>query len=194
MFEAFRARYTPSSLGDDRAAFIAAATSTVPGYREFMTEYAGATFDRGLYRVHSASTGGSGQRCAEEAFPEFVGRIIVVSFDWLGRQFALDLGRIERDEPQVLLLEPGTGQALEIPVSFSMLHDEELVEYADAALASDFFAEWSEHAPGSLPLSTAQCAGYRVPLFLGGEDGIENLEVSDFDVYWTLMGQLRLAT
>lgn len=194
MFEAFRAQYTPSSLSDDRAAFIADAVSTVPGYREFMTEYAGATFGRGLYRVHSASTGGSGQRCAEEAFPEFVGRIVVVSFDWLGRQFALDLGRIERDEPQVLLLEPGTGEALEIPVSFSMLHDEELVDYADAALATDFFAEWSGHAPESLPLSTAQCAGYRVPLFLGGEDGIENLEVSDFDVYWTLMGQLRLAT
>jgi hypothetical protein len=35
--------------------------------------------------------------------------------------------------------------------------------------------------------------GYRVPLFLGGSDTLENLEVTDLDVYWTICGQLRLA-
>jgi hypothetical protein len=45
--------------------------------------------------------------------------------------------------------------------------------------------------PGLLPLSSSQCAGYKVPLFLGGKDSLENLEVIDLEVYWSLSGQLR---
>ena len=36
------------------------------------------------------------------------------------------------------------------------------------------------------------CFGYQLPLFLGGEDALANLELSDLDVYWTFMDQLRL--
>ncbi|MGW6275929.1 hypothetical protein [Kribbella sp. NPDC055071] len=32
-----------------------------------------------------------------------------------------------------------------------------------------------------------------MPLFLGGQDVTENLEVCDLDVYWSMRGQLRLA-
>jgi hypothetical protein len=35
-----------------------------------------------------------------------------------------------------------------------------------------------------------ECIGYRVPLFLGGSDTVENLEKVDLDVYWHLHGQL----
>jgi hypothetical protein len=31
--------------------------------------------------------------------------------------------------------------------------------------------------------------GYRVPLFLGGTDTVENLERGDMDVYWSLTSQ-----
>ena len=102
-----------------------------------------------------------------------------------------DLGRSDGGQPQVLLLEPGTGEALEIPVPFSTFHDGELVDYADAALAAEFFEAWSAQHPSALPLSPDQCVGYKVPLFLGGHDDVANLEVSDLDVYWTICGQLR---
>jgi Domain of unknown function (DUF1851) len=39
-----------------------------------------------------------------------------------------------------------------------------------------------------------QCVGYQVPLFLGGKDSLENLEITDLDVYWSLSGQLRQGT
>jgi Domain of unknown function (DUF1851) len=48
--------------------------------------------------------------------------------------------------------------------------------------------------PESLPLGTMQCTGYKVPLFLGGKDPAENLEVIDLEVYWSLSGQLRQGT
>jgi hypothetical protein len=95
-------------------------------------------------------------------------------------------------QPQVLLLEPGTGQALEIRLPFPAFHDDELIEYADAALASGFFQAWSAADRQAMPLRRDQCVGYRVPLFLGGQDVVENLELSDVEVYWSICGQLRI--
>jgi hypothetical protein len=73
-------------------------------------------------------------------------------------------------------------------------HDEELVEYRDAALASGFFDTWALDHGSALPLAGDHCVGYRVPLFLGGRDTVDNLEVIDLDVYWTTCGQLRRGT
>jgi hypothetical protein len=94
----------------------------------------------------------------------------------------------------VLLLEPGTGEVLEIPLPLAAFHNEELVEYSDAALAADFFRAWSANHSDYLPLKMDQCVGYRVPLFLGGPDTVENLEIVDRDVYWSLTGQLLRGT
>ena len=35
-----------------------------------------------------------------------------------------------------------------------------------------------------------ECGGYRIPLFLGGADSLENMEVSDMEVYWDMTDQL----
>lgn len=92
------------------------------------------------------------------------------------------------------MFEPGTGEVLEIPATFASLHDDELIDFGDSALATEFFAAWSARHPRSLPLRHGECVGYRVPLFLGGADTVENLEVIDMDVYWTVCGQLRRGT
>jgi hypothetical protein len=163
----------------------------VVGYAAFAQKHAGASFGGGLYRVHDSVTGPQAFAFVSDAFPEFAERVCPFGYDWLGRQFAVDSGRIENGQPQVLVLEPGAGAALEIPVDFVAFHDEELVEQSDAALASGFFGAWSEANPDALPLLRSQCVGYKVPLFLGGNDTVDNLEVSDLDVYWTIFGQLR---
>lgn len=162
------------------------------GYDELAGRFAGCSFQNGLYRLHDASSGPRTQALIAEAFPSFAARAYPFAFDWLGRQFALDEGRKQADEPLVLILEPGTGQALEVPLPFSTFHDEELVDYHDAALATGFFAEWAQDHAAELPLPTDRCVGYRVPLFLGGKDRVDNLEVVDVDVYWSICGQLRL--
>ena len=90
------------------------------------------------------------------------------------------------------MFEPGTGEILEIPVPFALIHDEELVDYSNEALASEFFASYL--ASGGEAPDLRQCVGYRTPLFLGGEDDLPNLELIDTDVYWHLVGQLILRT
>jgi hypothetical protein len=138
--------------------------------------------------VHHWSSLRHSNALVREAFPDS-NQVQVFGFDWLGRQFAVD-SRGRRDEdPAVLLFEPGTGEVLEICAHFSMFHDGELIEFKNEALASHFFAQWRAAAGASVGFS--ECVGYRVPLFLGGKDQVDNLEIIDLDVYWTIVGQLR---
>ena len=142
----------------------------------------------GAYRPHREEDVDQFTALAVEAFPEFAGRITCFGADWLGRQFATDTGRLENGRPGVLMLEPGTGEALEIPADRDGFHARELKEHADAAVALSFFRDWCR-AGGAIP-AYDQCVSYRIPLYLGGADDISNLELSDFDVYWSLSAQL----
>ena len=165
------------------------------GYSEFASVFAGTSFGGGLYRFHHENSGVNASNWLDEAFPEFRGALAPFGFDWLGRQFALDPSRVIAGEAQVMMLEPGTGYALEILASFSDFHDDVLVNQSDAALASSFFDEWqSVRNVIDSPLAFTECVGYRVPLFLGGVDSVENVEVVDMDVYWALSAQLIQTT
>lgn len=192
MFARFQATYGPTrDTGSGGAIWQDAHFAGVAGYADFAGEFAGASFASGLYRFHDAHSGPEALASIAEAFPEFAERALPFGYDWLGRHFAVDFGRVAAGEPRVLLLEPGTGEVLEIPASFAAFHEQELLESPDAALASDFFKSWAATNVRSLPLRRDQCVGYKIPLFLGGEDTVENLEVTDLEVYWSIFGQLR---
>lgn len=154
--------------------------------------FGGCTFDRGLYRVHDPGSSILASGWVNAAYPEFQGKLVCFGFDWLGRQFALDPFRGTEPDFEIIMLEPGTGEALEVPVAFSEFHTQGLEDYFDECLAPDFFTEWM--ATGKQDVKANECVGYKVPLFLGGQDTVINLESSDVEIYWSLMGDLRLAT
>jgi hypothetical protein len=133
-------------------------------------------------------TYGAGMQLSKMLFRTFKDAVTSFGVDWLGRIFALDSRRRVSGRPGVTLFEPGTGQALEVPCNIESFHDEELVDYKDAALAEAFFNEWI--LKGGRGPSYSQCVGYKRPLFLGGVDAVENLELTDLDVYWTISAQL----
>ena len=151
----------------------------------------GAVFGSGLLRVHTVDSAREADTHVAAGFTEFVGQVRCFAFDWLGRQFSVDTTRGEPDDPGILMFEPGTAEALEIPTTLSRFFDEELVDSADAALALEFFSEWLESG-GSAP-AFSECVGYRTPLFLGGADDISNLEILDMGVYLHIMSELRQA-
>ena len=162
--------------------------ASVPGWSNLIDHFGGSSFDQGLYRVIRASDVDEWNARIAIAFPDFNGRVSCFGFDWLGRVLALDSKRVENGQPGVVMFELGTGEALEVPCDVVSFHEEELIEYKDAALASDFHRRWLS-AGGAAP-KYDQCIGYKKPLFLGGPDELGNLELSDIDVYWHLMGQL----
>ncbi|TMJ17221.1 MAG: DUF1851 domain-containing protein [Alphaproteobacteria bacterium] len=143
---------------------------------------------QGAYRRHRPEDVASFTELAIEAFPDLAGRISCFGADWLGRQFATDKARLVGGEPQILLLDAGAGEALQVPASITEFHERELLEAPDEAIALSFYKEWIRRG-GDAP-AYDQCVGYKQPLFLGGTDDVSNLEVSDFEVYWSICAQL----
>ncbi|MBB4638618.1 T6SS immunity protein Tdi1 domain-containing protein [Longimicrobium terrae] len=146
------------------------------------------TFLGGAYRQHASADRDRYTALAVEAFPDFGGRIDCFGIDWLGNQFATDLARVVGGRPQILLLEPGTGEVLELPATMDTFHDGLLVQEPDAVAAHEFFKRWLA-AGGAVP-AYGECVGYRKPLYLGGADDIANLEIIDLEVYWSISAQL----
>lgn len=114
------------------------AAETLPILHGLFDEHGGTSFDEGLYRVHDAASSREATQNAAIAYPALKFPWVCFGYDWLGRQFALDYHRGTADKPEVVMLEPGTGEILEVPATFEDFHDYALVEYQDACLAPDF--------------------------------------------------------
>lgn len=181
-------------FGIDRPPVDDGGRSPSPQLGPLFSEMAGASFGGGLYRVHTGSTAGAWTAAAEAFFPAMAGRIVCFGADWLGRQFALDRARRQGKRCLVLLLDPGTGEAMEIPATVAALHTDELVHNADDALALGYYADWREATGDDDFIGPDECVGYSVPLFLGGDDDVENLARIDMAAYWSITAQLYQGT
>jgi hypothetical protein len=159
----------------------------VEGYAELARIGSGITFGDGVLRVHSQDESLRARSLVASMFPEYA-EVVPIAKDWLGRQFALDFAGVGASAPRLLLIEPGSAEAFDVECGIEQLFDVEMVEDPATFLAADLFTEW-RRAGGATPLSS-QCVGFKVPLFFGGEGDVDNLEVSDEEVYWALMGQL----
>lgn len=190
MFEDFEEKYTLTHRATGETAEDVDCPDIV---RELFKTYGRSTFDHGLYRIHDAASSAVATQAAQYAYAHFRIPLTCFGFDWLGRQFALDPRRGIAHDPEVLLLEPGTGEALEVPVPYSAFHDYALTQYRESCVLPDFFDAWRSEV-GHHDLAFDNCVGYKTPLFLGGLDETSNLEVIDTEVYWSLTGQMLVAT
>lgn len=163
-----------------------------PGYAALAPRVAGINLGGGLLRFVNQAGGPIAQQAVNEAFPQFSERAVPFARDWLGRHFALDRARKAGETLALLLLEPGSGEVFEIDDTFEEFLDGDLIEAPDTYLESDLFDSWLR-AGGGVP-NAEQCVGFKVPLFLGGSGSVENLELSDVQVYWGICGQLWAAT
>ena len=84
----------------------------------------------------------------------------------------------------VLQFSAGDVEFTEIPADITSFHNEILVQHPQEAAFVEFYKAWLES--GGAPPPHDMCIGYQRPLFLGGPDEIENLELIDLDVYWTV--------
>jgi hypothetical protein len=110
-----------------------------------------------------------------------LGRVACFGYDWLGRQFV-------KFESGVLRFSAGNLEMTEIPFDLDGFHNDVLLQMQEPALSVEFYKAWLD-AGGRAP-QYSECIGYGRPLFLGGTDWIENLEVIDLDVYWTVSAPL----
>jgi hypothetical protein len=147
-------------------------------------QFNGFSFNRGIFRICNNTNTSLFTELAEEYFPKLKNKIKVFAFDWLGRFFALETKKVN----SILLIEPGAGDALEIPSNIDNFFNSILIQNENEALAKSFYSEWLETNNNDLHYS--DCIGYKIPLFLGGEDEVTNLETINTEVYFSICSQL----
>lgn len=156
-------------------------------YNDFIMQLGGRRFGRGLFNTFSNDNLNKWTQIITEAYPEFKGKFAAFGYDWLGRCFGIDLR--ENASDNILMFEIGTNNILNIPRSFEKFLNEEIPLRSDACLAEPFFNEWMKYS--KTEIQYGRCAGYKIPLFLGGEDAVTNLEDSDMEVYWEIISQIK---
>ena len=154
-------------------------------YNEFIIKLGGKKFGKGVFNTFTEENLSKWHQIVTEAYPEFENKFKLFGYDWLGRCFGIDMRKT--DNEGILMFEIGTNDVLEIPCSFESFLNEEIPLYSDACLAESFYYEWMEYS--NTEVAYGKCVGYKVPLFLGGEDVADNLEECDMEVYWSLLTQ-----
>lgn len=153
-------------------------------FRSMVDQLGGKSFKQGIFVAFDEEEVARATLTIWEMFPRLKDRATAFGCDWKGRFFAAK----QADEVEVTLIEPDTDSIYEIKAGLAEFYNFELVQHHDAALASAFFEEWKSTT--SVELHFHQCLGYRVPLFLGGEDVIDNLEIVERQFYAEFCGQL----
>lgn len=153
----------------------------------FLQSFGGKEFGNGIFRVFLKEDISYWEENIARAYQEFDNKFQLFAYDWLGRCFGIDLRK--GHTKNILIFEIGTNDVLEIPCDFLEFLNEEIPTYHEECLASRFYKKWIEHYGKCV--ENKRCIGYKVPLFLGGSDDIQNMEESDMDVYWHIITQIK---
>jgi hypothetical protein len=196
MFEQFFASYQITPTCDEVDALPLPnpwSGGPIRGWDELFTQCPGATFNNGIYRLHTPASLRAAHQLITQCTPSLHGKVFCFGYDWLGRRFALDPRRMFDGEPGILLIDLVTRHSYEIDLPFADLHNIEFIEDPNASLEAHVFAEWSYENQLSLPLRRNQLVGYRIPLVLGGQHELANMVVEDMEVSLELDRQIQNA-
>lgn len=152
---------------------------------EILEKYGGATFNNGLYRIHSFKSSVKWALITAEYFSQYQNKIYPFGFDWMGRQFCLSTSN-----DILFMFDPGTGESFELKQTLTLLHNEDFVNDTDDMLSINLFNKVLTFY-NITGIEYDECLGYKVPLFLGGKDDIENYELQNMEVYWHIENQLH---
>lgn len=120
-------------------------------------------------------------------WPEWTSRYHIFSYDWMGRQIAIDFDESINNQPSVVILDPGFSEILCTDMCFYDFITQGILEDPEAVLLSEFYKAYNDR--NNQLIAPDQCIGYKVSPFLGGEDEVSNLEVNNIEVYLSLSGQ-----
>ena len=155
-------------------------------YRTFVIAFGGMCFGKGLFNVIERGDIGYWEDNVTRAFPEYRNKFRLFGYDWMGRCFAVDISN--EDEEKILIFDPGTLEVSDVPLSFMDFVNKAIPMNTNECLMSDNFIQWYNTEQGT-ELEYMQCVGYQRPLFLGGEEEPENLQLDDLDEYWQTIGE-----
>lgn len=191
-FENFEKVFKPDAETFSGKIYEESTLLSCSGYKEFAAKYAGASFNKGIFRFYDAKTGPVMQYILEGAFFETkTSHFKVFASDWLGRQYAVTSKVAKDEEPEVVMFEIEENEIYKTSYTFSSFLNAGLYEMCDRTVYFDLFEKWAKENDTSSLKNPYKCAGLKIPLILGGHAGFGNMEVVDMEVYWDLTSQIH---
>ena len=154
-------------------------------YRTFVIAFGGMQFGKGLFNVFDKGDLRYWENNVTKMFPEYKGRFELFGYDWMGRCFAVT--SLGADDEKILVFDPSTLEVSDIQLTFMDFINKAIPAAANECFSADAFINW--YNTYGIELKYLNCLGNKVPLFLGGNDELDNMELSDMDVYWHILGQ-----
>lgn len=185
MYEVFKERNNPEQI--QKVSYTDFNNIKNEDIKLLFVECGGYSFRNGLYRVHTPNTSLYWSDLISNYYLKYKGKIIPFGYDWLGRQYALDISR----KNYLLMFDPSTAEDFELNQSLTSFHNQDLVNEREDILSEQLFSVVTKTL-GVTKISYEDCIGYKVPLFLNGSDTVNNYEVSNIDVYWEIQCQIYL--
>ncbi|GAA3933403.1 hypothetical protein GCM10022244_47360 [Streptomyces gulbargensis] len=162
-----------------------------PTLTDLFRKAAGRTLADGFLRFHTPASAFTSYEACARLIEGVEGRFFPFAFDWSGRELLFDIRDPEARPRYVIMIDPAEGEyyktGLGLDEFFEAVADED-----EDALAYPCFEDWRDAHPGTVPLAFDQVVGYKVPLALGGEDDVANMELTDRQVYFELCTQITL--
>ncbi|NKE10538.1 T6SS immunity protein Tdi1 domain-containing protein [Kocuria sp. CPCC 104605] len=150
-------------------------------------DWCGASLNRGLLRVHNDETGAEATSQLHDAFGEGSTDLVVFATDWQAIHYAA--GVLE-DGTTVVVAGDIASASLEVIAPL----DEFLTFVTTDRKAEQYFDrdDFNRFRLKNrlLGLQFNECASYKTPPMLGGQNTIENRDLTDLEVHWGLFGQI----
>ena len=143
------------------------------------------SFEKGLFRIHTLGSSFYWTEIVTEYFKKHKGKVYCFAFDWMGRQFAIDL----KGKNLIYMFDYATGESFIMAQTLNGFFEEDLFTYREDTLLVDLFENFFVKEKRSF-LEFDECITFKQPLFTGGEDNIENMEIGDIEVNWEINYQL----
>ncbi|WP_455362299.1 T6SS immunity protein Tdi1 domain-containing protein [Streptomyces sp. SYSU K21746] len=145
----------------------------------------------GFLRFHTPESAYESYEACARLVEGLEGRYFPFAFDWTGRELLFDIREPGARPRCVIAVDPAEGEYLRTDLGLDEFF-EAVADEDEDALAFPYFEEWRDANPGAGPLGFGQVIGYKVPLSLGGEDDVANMEITDRKVYFELCTQIAL--
>lgn len=152
--------------------------------KDLIEQFGGYAFDKGLYRIHTYSSSLFWTDIITKFYKQYEGKVYCFGYDWLGRQFAIHT----QLENYTFMFDPSTAEAFTLNCNLFDFHNIELVDYKAESLLTKEFNLFFSRNPKELAFK--ECVGFKIPLFLGGKDSVDNYEITDMEVYVEMNFQL----
>lgn len=152
--------------------------------------YCGRSFNLGLIRFHDSDSGPQYRQQVLDAFPELdAAKTDVLAFDWNGRQVVTQ-GQDDDGEYSLLLADIGAGLVSEF-LTADELAGMLKVDHGAIAFDEALYLAWKQSlGVADQGIEFTDCVELISPEYLGGQRTIDNLQLTDLDVSWTMGVQI----